>query len=152
MKIAFTSTSNSIGAKLSPVFGRCPFFVIVETQDEEIKDTQTIRNPAENQRGGAGIAAAQTVGDQKVDVLISGNVGPRAFDVLNQLGIQLYKGISDTLEANLEKFFDNELEKIKSPGAMGRGKGGPGRGQGPGRGPGGSGGGSPNRGRGRGPV
>lgn len=130
MKIALTSTSNELGAKLSPVFGRCPFFVIVETQEGEIKNTKAVKNPAVNQRGGAGPLAAQKIGDSGAEIVISGNIGPRAFDVLERLGIEAYQGVPESLETNIDKFFDEELEKVTSPGPMGVRKGGQGRGRG----------------------
>lgn len=139
MKLALTAAGEGLESNLSPVFGRCPYFAVVQLEDEDIATSETIQNPAVNQGGGAGVLAAQTVGDQDVDALVTGNVGPRAFDVLRQLDIDIYSGRQASLRDNIEAFQQGQLEKVSSPGSMGRGRGaGPGRGAGggAGRGPG----------------
>lgn len=130
MKIAVTSESKGLDAKISNFFGRCPYFVIVETNDGKIKDSESIKNPAMNQRGGAGMSAAQTVGNNNVSVVISGNIGPRGFDVLSQLGIEIYNGTPGTVKENVQKLIENNLNKVNAPEPVGRGMGGPGRGRG----------------------
>jgi len=129
MKLALTATGEGLESDLSPVFGRCPYFVVVELADGDVTSTQTVQNQAINQGGGAGISAAQTIGNQGVDAIITGNVGPRAFGVLNQLGIAVYAGRQSSLSENIEAFEQDKLDKIESPGPMGRGRGGSGPGR-----------------------
>lgn len=136
MKIAVTSESEGLDSNISNFFGRCPYFIIVEINEDNIKGNRSVRNSAMNQRGGAGISAAQIVGDNNVEAVISGNVGPRAFDVLSQLGIEVYQAVPGSVKENVEKFIEGNLEKLESPGPMGRGRGGPGRGRGGGAGQG----------------
>lgn len=139
MRLALTATNNGLDSNLSPVFGRCPYFVVVDWEDGNVNSDQSVQNPAMNQGGGAGVLAAQTVGDQNVDVVITGNVGPRAFDVLNRLGIEIYAGRQTSLKDNLEAFEKSQLDKISAPDSMGAGpggKGGAGAGRGRGRGAG----------------
>ena len=47
MKVAVTSIGNSLESGISPVFGRCPYFIIVDMENGEIKDDLT----TENQQG-----------------------------------------------------------------------------------------------------
>jgi predicted Fe-Mo cluster-binding NifX family protein len=138
MKVAVSSAGPGLNSEASPIFGRCPYFIIVEIAGNEIKGHVDIQNQAMMQAGGAGIMAAQTVGNQGVKSVISGAVGPRAFAVLQQLGIEMYAGTAGTVKQNVEQFVAGKLKKLSVPGPMGFGMGGGmGRGRGMGRGLGG---------------
>jgi predicted Fe-Mo cluster-binding NifX family protein len=146
MKVAVSSAGPGLESQSSPVFGRCPYFVIVETEGGKIKGHIDIQNQAMMQPGGAGIMAAQTIGNQKVNAVVSGAVGPKAFTALQQLGIEAYAGTPGTVRQIVEQFLEGKLQKITAPGPMGFGMGGGmGFGRGMGRGLGGGSGG----GRGR---
>ncbi len=135
MKIAVSSTGQGLGSQASPVFGRCPWFVIVETDGKKIIGHKDVQNTAATQAGGAGISAAQTVGNEGTNVVISGAVGPRAFAVFQQVGIEAYAAASATVEENVLRFMQGKLAKVSAPGLMGAGMtGGFGRGMGRGGG------------------
>ncbi|MGC9516503.1 MAG: NifB/NifX family molybdenum-iron cluster-binding protein [Methanomicrobiales archaeon] len=123
MKIAVASTGENLGAQVSPVFGRCSYFVFVNVEDGEIKDSKPLENPAISQSGGAGIKAAEIIANEKADIVISGAVGPNAFDVLKQFGIKVYKIAAGSVEHNVEYFLEGKLEEIQGPEAMKRGRG-----------------------------
>ena len=76
MKICVSAVANSLDAQLDPRFGRCPYFVIVDLESMQF---EAIPNDASGAMGGAGIQAAQTIAGKGVTVLITGNVGPNAF-------------------------------------------------------------------------
>jgi len=135
MKIAIASVGKGLDSQVSMIFGRCPQFVIVEIEGKEIKDSKTIQNIAVGQMGGAGITSAQIVGNEGVEAVITGAMGPRAFDVMNQLGIKVYSAVSGTVKENVQQFIDGKLKELTTTGPMYRGMG-PGRGFGRGFGPG----------------
>jgi len=116
MKIIVPSEGETIDSNISQFFGRCPYFIVIEIEDRKIISSKAFKNPAMNQRGGAGIAAAQFVADQNADALICKSVGPNAAFVLSQLVSKLFKAIDGTVKENAEKFITNELEKLTSPG------------------------------------
>ena len=73
----------------SPVddrFGRSAWFLRINS---DTLDWQALENPGLNNRGGAGVAAAQFAIDQKIDVVISGDFGPNAAMALQAAGIQM---------------------------------------------------------------
>ncbi len=146
MKIAVSSTGKGLKSQSSPVFGRCPWFVIVETDGKKITGHKDVQNGAVMQAGGAGIMAAQTVGNEGAGIVISGAVGPRAFGVFQQVGIEAYAAKPGTVEENVTEFMKGKLSKISAPGMMGAGMGG-GFGAGMGRGMGRGGGMGGGRGR-----
>ena len=135
MKVAISSTGKDLNAPLDPRFGRCPYFVIVETEDMTF---EVLTNDAGAQGGGAGIQAAGQVASKKVDAVMTGNCGPNAVQTLNAAGIQLYSGQTGTVREVVELFKRggmNPATDANAPphaGTGGRGMGG-GRGRGMGR-------------------
>jgi len=113
MKVAISSTGKDIESQISPIFGRCPYFAVVNIENNKIKSTEVIENPAINQRGGAGIVAAQIVGNTEAKAAISLAFGPRAFAALQQLEIEIYEGVGGTVKDNIEKFIRGELKKAQ---------------------------------------
>jgi len=111
MKIAVSSTGKNLTDNISEVFARCPYFVIAEIKNQEIKKFEAIKNESENQMGGAGISAAQLMAEKDIKVVITKNVGPRALDVLNQFNIEIYYG-DGTIKEVLQEFIDGKLKKI----------------------------------------
>jgi predicted Fe-Mo cluster-binding NifX family protein len=125
MKICVSAISASLDAPVDPRFGRCQYFVIV---DSETMEFTTISNTATTAVKGAGIQAAQTVANRDVKVVITGNVGPNAFQVLSTAGIKIVTGASGTVREAIRKYEQGELKEIRSPtvgghAGMGRGRG-----------------------------
>lgn len=125
MKIAVSTDGQRLRSQVSPVFGRCPYFTVVEIEDGEVLDSNALENSGMGQPSGAGTAAVQLLGDEGVDVVISGAVGPKALSALKQWGIEIFKAEPESVEKNIDKFLSEELEKIKTPtGPAGMGIGG----------------------------
>jgi predicted Fe-Mo cluster-binding NifX family protein len=132
MKIAVSATAGSLDAIVDPRFGRCAYFVIVEVEGNEIKNTEAIQNPAATAIGGAGIQAAQLIANKGAEVLISGNMGPNAFSILSETGIKIVTGVAGiSVKEAVQRYLKGELKETRAPTMPGFG---PGRGMGPGRG------------------
>jgi len=129
MKICVSAVANSLNAQLDPRFGRCPYFVIV---DSESMQFEAIPNMASGAMGGAGIQAAQIIANKGVKVVITGNVGPNAFQALSAAGIKIVTGAFGTVREVVEKYKKGELSETNAPSVGGHF--GMGRGQGQGRG------------------
>jgi len=114
MKLAISSTGEGLESQVDARFGRCPKYVIVEIEGKEFKSGKSIDNPAMMQGGGAGIAAAQMVANEKVDAVITGNIGPNAFGVLNQLNIDVYQA-TGLIKDVVQQFIDGKLTKVNAP-------------------------------------
>ena len=107
MKICIATTGPDLGSQISSVFGRAPYFLIIDSETEEFK---SIENKSAQAFRGAGIAAAQTVANEKAKMVITGMVGPNAQMVLEQSGIKVISGVSGTAKEALEKFKSGELK------------------------------------------
>jgi len=107
MNIAITSTDSGIESQIDPRFGRCRFFLII---DPDTMDCQAIPNDSASASGGAGIQAAQTISSRNVSVLITGNVGPNAFETLSAAGIEIFTGASGTVREALDQYKSGNLQ------------------------------------------
>jgi len=112
MKIAISSTGKSLEDEIDSRFGRCPYFLIVEIENKKVKNIKAIKNTAKAQKGGAGITAGEIVANQKVDVIITTNLGPRAFSIFGQFGIKIYQG-QGKIKDVVQDFIENKLTQIK---------------------------------------
>jgi predicted Fe-Mo cluster-binding NifX family protein len=108
-KIAVSVKENSLDSEISEIFARCPYFIIAEIKDGKIEKTEIIENKSLDQMSGAGISAAQLMAEKDIRAVITGNVGPRALDVLKQFNISIYyyKGIAKDA---LGKFIEGKLK------------------------------------------
>ena len=133
MKVAVSATAGSLDAQIDPRFGRCQYFVIIDT---ETMNFEALPNMAAGAMGGAGIQAAQTVANRGIQAVLTGSVGPNAFQALSAAGISIITGVFGTVREAVEKFKSGKLQKITAPTApMGFGMGGGyGMGMGMGRG------------------
>jgi len=111
MKIAISSTGNNLESEVDARFGRCNYFLIVEIEENKIKDFKAIENTAKSQQGGAGIVAGEIVAKQKVDAIITVNLGPRAFSVFEQFKIKTYQGEGKIKEV-VQEFLDKKLKEL----------------------------------------
>ncbi len=111
MKLAISSTGNNLDSEVDARFGRCNYFLIVEIEDNKIKDFKAIENTGKDQMGGAGITAGEIVAKQKVDAIITVNLGPRAFSVFEQFKIKTYQGEGKIKEV-IQDFLNKKLKEL----------------------------------------
>ena len=111
MKVAISSTDKTLESEVDARFGRCNYFLIVEIEDKKIKSTRAIENTAKTQSGGAGITAGELVANQKVDAIITTNLGPIAYSIFSQFGIKVYQGQVDIKNA-VQDFIDGKLKEL----------------------------------------
>ena len=158
MKIAVTCQGDKLDDQMDQRFGRSPFFLIV---DSDTMEYEAIENTNATLGQGAGIQSAQMISSMGVEVLVTGNCGPKAFDVFNASGVKVITGVSGSVRQAVEDFKGGKLTSSQAPtvgdkfgsgmgGGRGmgggcRGGGGRGRGCGGGQGRGGGQGGGQGR-------
>lgn len=112
MKICITATTPSLDAQIDPRFGRCLYLLIV---DPKTMQFEAVLNTAASVTGGAGIQAAQTIANKGVKLLITGNVGPKAFQALCATNIEVVTGAFGSVRDFVEKFKRGELSITGTP-------------------------------------
>ena len=110
MKIIVTTASPSLDSDIDPRFGRGAYLLIV---DPDTLEWQAFPNPGASAPGGAGVQAAQFVCNQKIDVVISGDFGPHAYQALNAASLPMYiYGSSVTARQVIERFKAGQLQRV----------------------------------------
>ena len=112
MKVIVTSEGKNLDSKVDQRFGRAKYFMLVDTDTMEY---QVIDNEAVSQGGGAGVKAAQITIDSGAKVLLTGNVGPNAYEVLKSGGIDIIVGVNGTIREAIQKFKSGELKSEGGP-------------------------------------
>jgi predicted Fe-Mo cluster-binding NifX family protein len=124
MKIAVSSTGNSVDSLIDPRFGRCGTFLILDT---ETMKAESVVNDSLSAAHGAGIGAAQKVASLGVKAVITGHVGPNAHMALSGAGVDIYTASEGTVKEAVELLKKGGLSKVSSPtvgGHFGQGRGG----------------------------
>ncbi len=88
MKVVISASGTTLDAPVDSRFGRCPYFLIVDT---ETLAFEAQPNASAGSGGGAGIQAAQFVVQTGAKAVLTGNVGPNAYQVLNAAGIAIHQ-------------------------------------------------------------
>jgi predicted Fe-Mo cluster-binding NifX family protein len=110
MKIAIASQGKELTSPIDPRFGRCPFFLIIDTETENF---EVLENIAKEEFQGAGISTAQLIANKEVGAVIAGNFGPKALSVLKTSGIKIFRETNQsTIENVFERFKEQKLEEI----------------------------------------
>ena len=132
MKIAVSATAPDLNTNMDPRFGRCQYFIIVDSYTME---SEAIENESMMAAGGAGISAAQMIAKKGAQVVLTGNCGPNAHQTLSAAGVQVITGVSGKVKAAIEAYNNGEYEATDQPNVDAHyGSGGGGRGTGRGMG------------------
>ena len=109
MKIAISVTAAGEAATLEMRFGRCPYFAVY---DNETKEFEWFENAGIKATSGAGTGAAQALINRNVDIVISGQFGPKAVQVLEAAKIKMLLAPADLpLNEVISKWQANELKE-----------------------------------------
>ncbi len=110
MKICVTAAGEDWGAPTRPNFGRAPYFLFIDTEAETIDAVQN--RPGAH---GAGVQAVQAVSGQGARAVITGSVGPNAFQGLVAAGIDVYVGATGTVREAYDAYRAGTLKQATAP-------------------------------------
>jgi predicted Fe-Mo cluster-binding NifX family protein len=125
LKVAVSAAGPSLDAPVDPRFGRCAYFVIV---DIDTMQYEAVPNSSLNIASGAGIQASQTIVRKGAKAVLTGNIGPNAYQALSAAGIQIIIGVTGTVGEVITKYRKGEFKETNSPTVgehfgMGKGRG-----------------------------
>ena len=114
MKIAISTD----GENVSPHFGRCPVFTIVDIENKKLIKKEIVNNPG-HEPG----FIPQFLKSKGVSCIVAGGMGMRASGFFSEAGIETIVGISCNINSVIEKLVKGTLERGESLCRPGAGKG-----------------------------
>jgi predicted DNA-binding protein (UPF0251 family)/predicted Fe-Mo cluster-binding NifX family protein len=113
-KIAVSSEGPGLDGPVDPRFGRAAGFVIIDpdTMVSEYVDNAASQAMAQ----GAGIQAAELMTRHGVGVVLTGYVGPKAFQALSAVGIKIGQNLEDlSVRQAVEKYKTGQVPMAGAP-------------------------------------
>jgi len=107
MKVAVSASGKDLDTPIDPRFGRCAYFLIIDTEDMSF---ETFDNESVALSGGAGIQASQFVASRGAKVVITGKVGPNAVRTLEAAGVKVIVGQSGTVRQAIKDYKEGKLK------------------------------------------
>lgn len=108
MKVLVTAQGNTLGSALDRRFGRARYLLLVETESNAVVAYDNREN--QNAMQGAGIQTAQFVARLGAQKVITGHVGPKAFQTLQAANIPVYLASEGTVAEAVEAFRTGKLQ------------------------------------------
>jgi predicted Fe-Mo cluster-binding NifX family protein len=109
MRICFpVQNDEGIDSTVYNHFGSAPFFVIVDTDTD---DLSTINNRDQHYTQGT-CDPMKALREQKVDAIVVGGIGAGALTRLNQMGIIVHRSAAATIRNNIAIFVWQELPTL----------------------------------------
>ena len=132
MRFAISTEDNKgLEGNVSQHFGRCPYFVLVDLENEAVKEVKVVDNPYFAGHGPGQVP--EYIASLGANVMISGGMGRRADAFFDNYGIKTATGASGTVQEALSSYQDGKLSEGGNCGGHGEGHGhghGHGHGQG----------------------
>ncbi|MDX9703373.1 MAG: NifB/NifX family molybdenum-iron cluster-binding protein [Candidatus Auribacterota bacterium] len=119
MKIAVTAQGQNPDSLVEQRFGRTNWFVLYDsdTRTYSYIENSMVANAAQ----GAGIQSAQNIANNSVNIVITGNCGPKAFRALDTAGIKLILNVSGTVQECIDKWEKGFFSYATSPNSTSHG-------------------------------
>lgn len=113
MLIAVSAKGETLDAAVDLRLGRAAGFVLVESDTETFRYLGTGATQVEH---GAGIQTAQILVKAGARAVISGDCGPKAFQVLQTAGVPVFSTTGGTVREAIAAWKEKRLPEIQGPG------------------------------------
>ena len=107
MRIAISATGPTLDAEVDPRFGRCQYFIIA---DPETMEFEALENSSAMAAGGAGISTGQMIAGKGVEVVLTGNCGPNAYQVLSAAGLRVITGVFGKVKDAIQSYKSGQFQ------------------------------------------
>lgn len=113
MKVCFpVQQDEGINSKVYGHFGSAPLFIVVDTDTNSVS---TIQNGDREHVHGA-CNPMKALNNQKIEAVVVAGIGAGALSRLNQLGIHVYRALSENIGENVLLFASNRLPELTPEG------------------------------------
>ena len=111
-RIALACEDNQgLDGQISQHFGRCPYYLLVDVEGDEVKNTEVVNNPYYHNHVPGKVP--QFISEQAVNVMIAGGMGPRAIDMFTSLGIEVATGVIGNVGNVLQAYLRGEISGVE---------------------------------------
>lgn len=114
MKVAVSALGPTLDDKVDSHFGRALWFIVADSEQDGFEAIDNAAN--KGALGGAGTGAAELVSERGVQVVVTGHLGPNAFNALKASGIAGFSGVSRTVREAIAAVAAGELEELTEAG------------------------------------
>jgi predicted Fe-Mo cluster-binding NifX family protein len=108
MRIAVSADNRQgLDSVVSPHFGRCPHYILVDVEDHDVTGIQEVDSPfyGHHQPG----QVPGFIHSLGADVMLAGGMGGRAIMFFQQYGIEGVTGAYGTVRQSVERYLGGEL-------------------------------------------
>ncbi len=114
MRIAISTD----GKNVSPHFGRCPSFTLIDLEEGKVVNKVEVENP-----GHAPGYIPQFLHEKSVQQIVCGGMGMRAQGLFAEFGVETILGVEGSINSVIEKLEQGVLDSKESLCSPGAGKG-----------------------------
>lgn len=109
--------SKGLKSKVMGKFGRSNYFLfaVIDIEEKKIKEVYVKPNPYKTQPTKAGLSISKFLVKEKIDALLTKEIGEIAFHTLRSNLVDIYKAEEETAEEVIKKFWENKLERLNEP-------------------------------------
>jgi predicted Fe-Mo cluster-binding NifX family protein len=106
---------RGIDSQVSKYFGRAKKFIFIEIDKGEIKNHYVKDNPYKDRKVRAGLNVALFISEEKVDSVITKEMGHISLYTLRDSIVDVYLGIDGTISELIKELSSNKLKSLKEP-------------------------------------
>ncbi|NLX06120.1 MAG: dinitrogenase iron-molybdenum cofactor biosynthesis protein [Phycisphaerae bacterium] len=105
-----TMNAEGLDSRSSFHFGGCEFFTFVTIQDGKAGEVESMPNPGHGPEGCIG--PVNLIHDHGADSLIALGIGGGPLLALQQMAIDVYRGVEGTVAENIAAYLAGKLRKV----------------------------------------
>jgi len=106
---------KELDSNVSMHFGRANKFIFIEIDNNKIKSFYTKNNPYKEKEIRAGLNTALFIMQEKIDTIITKEMGSISFHTLRDNIVDVYMGIDGNIKETIERFLSEKLKILKEP-------------------------------------
>lgn len=106
---------QGLESEISSHFGRAPFFLFVQLDRGKVKNYYSKQNPSQEKQIRAGLQACDFVIAEKVDAVITKEMGPISLHTLRDNIVDVFKGDKKTVKQLIEDYSQKKLKPLQIP-------------------------------------
>lgn len=106
---------QGLRSEISDHFGRANYFALVSIDEKEIEDVELKENEFKEKKVRAGLAVSHFIAGEKIDILVTKQIGEISFHVLRDHLVDVYKAEGQRVQEIVDSFVDDKLERLDEP-------------------------------------